>query len=391
MNESRATRYQRLKRRARGAGLLSAELVLALIVFTPLARLLAAWSDAAARGLTGAAHGAVALLCFVAILVALWELAAFPAACVAVKVDGAYGRAAPAIEDVLGAQAQATLVALPAALVSGAVVLTSVRLAGPWWWALAAVFAAGVLAAAVGVGPAIFERLARARPIGRPDLARRLEDLARRARVPVAGIDEWPAGDNDRRSALVTGVGASRRVLLSSEMARQWPDDEVVVVVAHELAHHAYHDLWRTLGLDAALILAGLFAADRLRAVFGAGIGLDRAVDLGALPFIALVASLTWVAFTPLRHAQSRRHERRADLFALALTGSSGAFAAAVRRLGARHMAEERPSALTRWLYYTHPSVSERLALADTYGRLAGKVRDQPIAKEREAQHRIGD
>jgi hypothetical protein len=33
-------------------------------------------------------------------------------------------------------------------------------------------------------------------------------------------------------------------------------------------------------------------------------------------------------------------------------------------------LAEERPSVLTRWLYHSHPSVSERLALADAYRRV---------------------
>jgi hypothetical protein len=38
-----------------------------------------------------------------------------------------------------------------------------------------------------------------------------------------------------------------------------------------------------------------------------------------------------------------------------------------VRRLGAKHLAEERPSTLTRWLYHRHPPVADRLALAERY------------------------
>ena len=34
---------------------------------------------------------------------------------------------------------------------------------------------------------------------------------------------------------------------------------------------------------------------------------------------------------------------------------------AAVRRLSAQHLAEERPSTLTRWLFHRHPPVAERL------------------------------
>jgi Zn-dependent protease with chaperone function len=154
-------------------------------------------------------------------------------------------------------------------------------------------------------------------------------------------------------------------VLLCSDIARRWSDDEIVVVVAHELAHHVYHDLWRTFGVHVAVLWGSLFAAELIVArvtVGGAG-------DLAALPLVALVTCGIWVLATPLRHAQSRRHERRADRFALAMTGGVDAFGSAVTRLSARHLAEERPSVLTKWLYHSHPSVDERLALAESFRR----------------------
>ena len=87
-------------------------------------------------------------------------------------------------------------------------------------------------------------------------------------------------------------------------------------------------------------------------------------LGLLSLPLIALVSGVVWTMATPARHALSRWQERRADQFALALTGQHEAFAAAVRRLGAQHLAEERPSRLTRWFFHRHPSVDERLAMA---------------------------
>jgi STE24 endopeptidase len=77
-----------------------------------------------------------------------------------------------------------------------------------------------------------------------------------------------------------------------------------------------------------------------------------------------------WLLFAPVRFAQARRQERRADVFALAMTDGAEAFSSAIRRLGARHLAEERPSRVTRWLSHRHPTVAERLALADAYRRL---------------------
>jgi len=56
--------------------------------------------------------------------------------------------------------------------------------------------------------------------------------------------------------------------------------------------------------------------------------------------------------------------ERSADRFALDLTGKAEAFADAIERLGARNLAEERPSRLAHWFFYTHPPVAERAAAA---------------------------
>jgi hypothetical protein len=57
----------------------------------------------------------------------------------------------------------------------------------------------------------------------------------------------------------------------------------------------------------------------------------------------------------------------------LQLTGEVDAFGAAIRRLSARHLSEERPSSLARWLFHRHPPVAERLASAELFRR-AGRL-----------------
>jgi STE24 endopeptidase len=374
MNEPRATRYQRLRRRAAMAAWCLAGLTLVMLAATPASRWL---SDAAWRvtaGLPDAARAIAALALFLISVLVIWEIAALPAVLyLALKVDHAYGRADGHVEDVLLAHAQATLLALPGVLAGGLIVTASVQLAGRWWWLGAGVLLSVALVAIQHGVSGILARLSPAQPMSKPELSSRLHALAARVRVPIAGIHEWTA-DGRAMTALVTGVGRSRRVLVSSDIVRTWPDDEVEVVVAHELAHHAHRDLWRTLVLDAGVMTAALFVADRALAAVGPALRLAGPADLASLPLIALTAMSLWAALTPLRHAQSRRHERRADVFALSWTGQADAFGAAVRRLSAKHLADERPSTLTRWLYHRHPPVAERLALAESY-------RDKPVRR----------
>jgi STE24 endopeptidase len=375
MNESKAARYQRLRRRARSASVLSAAAMLALVALTPAAAWIAGLADRLVRGWPGPIASAGALVVVVAVVVAACEMAALPALVyLAIRVERAYGQPEATVDDVIAAKVQGTLVALPLAVGAAAIAAGAAWLVGRWWWTLAG--AGMVLAAAVAVriGPVVFARFAGVRPLGRRDLAARLGALAARAGVPLGGIDEWAAPDPARASAMVLGAGRGRRVVLSAEIARTWSDDEITVVVAHELAHHVYRDVWWTLALDAGLWTAACGVADLVLRSAGLSVhGASGAAFLARLPALALAAGLVWLAATPIRHGQSRRQERRADRFALESTGHVEAFGAAIRRLSARHLAEDRPSIVTRWLYHRHPPIADRLALAETYRQAAAR------------------
>ncbi len=368
MNETKAARYQRLRRRAQSSGVVSGGLLLAVVALTAAARALASWAGGLGQRVGGSLGGVFALVIFVAVLVVLWEMAALPSMLyLGLAVDRRLGQHGPTPEDVFAAQAHATMIALPVALAGAAIVRVSAWIAGGLWWALAGVLLAMLLAVALHGAPAALARFAEVRSVSRRELAASLHDLARRARVHVAGIDEWRAAGTGPTTALVTGFGRTRRIFISSDVVRDWSDTEIAVVVAHELAHHAYHDLLRTLALDAVVLSSGLGAA---AAVLRAVPALGSPDALSTLPLVALIAGIVWLAATPIRHAQSRRLERRADLFALVTTGGADAFSAAIRRLGARHLAEERPTVVTRWLFHRHPTVAERLAMAEAYRQL---------------------
>lgn len=373
MNESKATRYQRNKRRAEGAGVVCGGLMLAILTFTPAGSGLAAWASGMfGPGWPGFARVPGALTVFTVIVILLWEAALLPALWyLNARVDAKYGRRA-SLGELVATQAQSAIVAVPAALVAAASVHLSARLAGPWWWLLAGSLIGLALAGAMYVAPGVLARASGARPVERPALVERLGVLARRVRVSIASIDELPDTATVTATALVAGAGERRRVFIAAELMRDWTDEEITVVVAHELAHHAHHDLWRTLALDLAVLAAGFWVADIVLAWEGAP-GVHPEANLAALPPIALVTSAVWLLTTPLRHALSRRQERQADAFALGLTDGAGAFQAAIRRLAARHLAEERPSRLTRWFYHRHPSAAERLRVAEGFSAVADR------------------
>lgn len=360
MNESKATRYQRLRRRAGVAEAVSGVAALGLLALPPVAGGLARWAEAAAGG---SRPGAI--LFFAAAVVGVWLPAVLPARLfLGLRVDGRYSDSRPDTTAVAAAEAQAACGTLGVALLVGGTVGASMWLAPGWWWAVAGCALAGSLVLAMRTMPEVLARIAPGGPPMRPELERRLKGLAGQAGVPVTSLAVLAGSGHP---AFITGTGRTRRIFLSDELIRDWTDDEIAVVVAHEIGHHARHDLMRGAALSAATLMAGLWTADLALRRAGPALGLGGPADLGAWPLLLLVAAAVWLAATPLRHGQSRRQERLADEFALRLTGGAEAFAAVIRRLGARHLAEERPTTLTRWFFHRHPSVDERLAIASRF------------------------
>ena len=138
----------------------------------------------------------------------------------------------------------------------------------------------------------------------------------------MLGAYEWGLGDKTKKAnAALAGLGATRRILVSDTMLADYSDDEIEVVLAHELAHHVHGDIWKGIVFESALIVGGL-----LPGVAGAGrvdrrgLGFAGSADLAGLPLLLLAAGAVSLVMLPAAHAMSRAFERSADRFALDLT-----------------------------------------------------------------------
>ena len=164
---------------------------------------------------------------------------------------------------------------------------------------------------------------------------------------------------------LVEGIGFrftwATEALRETDLAFR-PTPETMSI--HELAHHVHGDIWKGLAVDAAAGLGALLAAGAALRAAAAPMELASPADPAGLPVAALaVAAVSWAA-APIQNAVSRAHERRADRAALDLTGNAEAFVSAMRRLGARNLAEPSPAFLSRVFFHTHPPIDERIASA---------------------------
>lgn len=236
-----------------------------------------------------------------------------------------------------------------------------------WWLVSATAFGAAVVVLTRVTPTLLLPIFYRFRPLQRESLRERLLELSVRAGVPVLGVYEWGLGEKTRKAnAALVGSGATRRILVSDTMLAEYNDDEIEVVMAHELGHHAHRDIAKAVVVEFALLVAGFGAAAAVLAALWGRLGLGGPSDVAGLPLILLAGGAVGLLARPLVNALSRFNERRADRYALELTGRRDAFVSALRRLGTQNLAEPRPSRLALWLFHTHPPIAERIATAES-------------------------
>ncbi|MCC7243889.1 MAG: M48 family metalloprotease [Acidobacteria bacterium] len=87
------------------------------------------------------------------------------------------------------------------------------------------------------------------------------------------------------------------------------------------------------------------------------------------LPLLMLAGGAWSFAVLPVVNGLSRAQEWAADRYALETTRNADAFVSAMKRLGQQNLAEEHPSTVVRWLFYSHPPVRERIEAARAFAR----------------------
>ncbi|HEY2768067.1 MAG TPA: M48 family metalloprotease [Solirubrobacteraceae bacterium] len=237
------------------------------------------------------------------------------------------------------------------------------------WW----LPAAGVAVAGAGtltfLSPVVLDPLFnRFTPLPAGAVREAVLDLAKRAGVSVREVYEVDASRRTTAAnAYVTGLGATKRVVLFDTLLRELTLEETRLVVAHELAHVRHRDVPRGLAHLALSAPAGMYAVAQLtRRLDRSG---SRPASAASLPALVLSLGFVSAAVGSLASALSRAVERRADTFSLTLTDAPEPFVSFERRIVAQNLIDPDPP---RWLVAlmgTHPPTIERIGIARAYAR----------------------
>jgi STE24 endopeptidase len=376
LTEDKSTIYHRLRRRAELASTLAAGAVLLTLLLTGASVFLREKASFAGQAVPGFEETATAAVFGLIVFVLLAGVELPFAFYQGFTLEHRYGLSNQSQRRWVVDHGKGAAVGAVFMMLGVTIVYALLGWSPEWWWAFAAIVFAVLMVGMAQLAPVILLPLFYAfKPLDRPALVSRLVALADRARTPVVGVYEWALSAHTKKAnAALAGMGRTRRILIADTLLADYTDDEIEVVLAHELSHHVHHDLWRGMALQTVLLAAG-FVAMHLALTRSAGpLGLRGTDDPAGLPLLLLVGGACSLLFMPVANALSRAHERRADRYALDATRQPEAFISAMKRLSQQNLAEQHPSALVEWLFYSHPPIRQRIDAARAWTGRSGSV-----------------
>lgn len=310
------------------------------------------------------------------VLTAIGRLVTLPLGLRVWDVRRDYGLSTQALGAYLLDQLLTVLVTGGISAIAVLAVVAIARRAPRTWWAWGAGAVAGLVAVGSFLYPVVVEPVFNSfDPLPAGQLREDLLAIAEREGVPA---DDVLVADASRRTtalnAYVSGFGSSRRIVVYDTLLERATQDEVEVVVAHELGHAAQDDVLKgtvlgVVGGAGAVCLVALLLTwpALLRRAGASGPGDPRVV-----PLVLLVVAAGTLLTAPAVNAVSRQVERRADLAALEATRDPAAFIASFQRLGTANLSDLDPHPLATFLFSTHPSSPERIAFARAWAAQQG-------------------
>jgi STE24 endopeptidase len=240
-----------------------------------------------------------------------------------------------------------------------------------YWWVLAWVLFMALFVVLAQLAPVVlFPIFYKFEPLDDEDLRRRLVMLSQRAGTRVRGVYRWRLSEKSKKAnAALTGLGATRRIILADTLLDHYTPEEIEAVLAHELGHHVHRHILKSILVQAAITFVGFWAANWTLHYAVDQHMFEELSDFADLPLLALVSFALSFLLMPALNAYSRYNERQADRYAFESIASVEPFISSMNKLAEQNLAERTPSKWVEWFFHSHPSISRRLAAAEEWSR----------------------
>ena len=243
---------------------------------------------------------------------------------------------------------------------------------GFWWLVFAAFFFLLQILAAQLFPTLILPLFYKLKPLADNALHSRLKLLVEKFGYRMSGVFSFDLSrETQKANAALTGLGKTRKIIISDTLLKNFSEDEIEVVMSHELGHLVKHHMMKGITVSAVVSLIGFFIMADIYSAYTAVVKLPL-YSLQAIPFLAFIVTLFGIVAMPLGNFYSRKIEHEADMFAIAATGMKDSFVESMRKLGKLNMTPENPPAWIEKIFFSHPSIGARIKAAVAVQNPAG-------------------
>lgn len=360
-----AKRYNRIRRRLEIGDLAIGLAFLVLLLLTGWSAMLRDW----------AYHGAfqnytLAVFLYVFMLMLAAKLLGIGLDYYGLRLERRYKLSAQKTRAWLWDEVKSFLVGLVLAAIVAELLFFAMRQFPEHWWLIAWASFLALFVVAAQVAPLVlFPIFYKFEPLENEDLKQRLVRLSESAGTRVRGIYKWHLSEKSRKAnAALTGLGATRRIILADTLLDNYSPDEIEAVLAHELGHHVHRHILKSMFVQAGITLLGFWAANYVLHLAIEDWNMFETVsDFANLPLLILVSTILSFLLMPAMNAYSRFNERQADQYAFQSIRSVEPFITSMNKLAAQNLAERAPSKWVEWFFHSHPAISRRIAAAQAW------------------------
>jgi Zn-dependent protease with chaperone function len=192
-------------------------------------------------------------------------------------------------------------------------------------------------------------------------------------------------------NAYVTGIGASKRVVVwDTTIAKASPDD-ISFIFGHEMGHYVLNHIYKGIAFAGVVMLTvfwiGFHCVHWLLRRFGPAWRVHDQQDWAALGVIMLVMLTLAFLVEPITNGFSRWEEHQADIFGQeAIHGivadPQATAARSFQELGEESLTDPTPHPFVEFWTFSHPSITDRKAFAAAYDPWAREDRSSASGPE---------
>ena len=212
-----------------------------------------------------------------------------------------------------------------------------------------------------------------------PQLVSEIEKVVKRGglEIPRERMFESNASTKYKTvNAYVTGIGASKRVVVWDTTIQKMNRPQALFVFGHEMGHYVLGHIRNAILFIAGLLFVFYYIGYRgmkwAVARWGPAWSIRGVDDWASLPIFMLILAVLFFLASPVFTGFSRWQEHNADIYGLEVThgltpDSPEVAGQAFQILGEISLSDPDPHPFIKYWRYTHPPVAERVMFSRSY------------------------